>query len=267
MLLMRRAIAAIMLAAAFGSHFAVVGFGDDLAFQLPEGMRAVSIGGSALLGGTRVEPGDKVDLWATYDDPRTTQKLTKVIVQNVMVLALDNRHADTFGKTNNWIVLMAKAEQVGLIEAVDRAGTLKVSLRMRFADQQILPDEEVMERGFGHWRNLGLKYLKERYPNIEARRFGFHMEITQPNGDVIVVFFDRDSRKQSVNKPEIKEEATLVTYGTQYSVRLNHDGKLIDIQRQDRYDGILKISPAPSDKIIPTSPTIIIEPDHVPRSP
>jgi len=85
---MRRAIAAVLLAAALGSHCSF-GQASTNAFEIPEGMRAIAIGSNAIPVGTSVKPGDRVDLLATYHDPRTRQEVTRMVMQNVSVLAVD----------------------------------------------------------------------------------------------------------------------------------------------------------------------------------
>jgi len=40
-------------------------------------------------GGTACQPGDRVDIIASYQEPRTRRELTKMILQNVLVLWVD----------------------------------------------------------------------------------------------------------------------------------------------------------------------------------
>jgi len=251
---MRRAIAAVLLAAALGSHCSF-GQASTNAFEIPEGMRAIAIGSNAIPVGTSVKPGDRVDLLATYHDPRTRQEVTRMVMQNVSVLAVDKS-----------VTLAATPDQVELIAAADGAGALRISPRP-VGDQQIPPGQAIFARDFGlvtgemvkvdleQLRDLALKYLRDRYPNVDPSHFVFLRAISQSEGRLTVVFAERDSGSFQINQ---------VIYATQYFVRLKPDGELLDIQRRERDDGILKISPAPSDKITPNSPTIIIEPDHAP---
>jgi pilus assembly protein CpaB len=103
-----------------------------LALKVREGMRAVAIGGDEVrFVGTSVQPGDRVDIIATYQDPRTRQELTKMILQNVMVLAVNRGKTDADGKegANSSMTLEVTPEQSELVTAAERSGTLRVSLR------------------------------------------------------------------------------------------------------------------------------------------
>jgi pilus assembly protein CpaB len=110
----------------------IEGAGGGLAYDIPEGMRAISIGGDEVkFVSTTVKPGDRIDILATYHDPRSRQELTKLIMQNVIVLAVNRGETDPSGKTgaNSSMVLAVKPEQTELIAAADRIGALRVSLR------------------------------------------------------------------------------------------------------------------------------------------
>ncbi|MGD0649762.1 MAG: hypothetical protein ABSA97_01230 [Verrucomicrobiia bacterium] len=131
------------------------------------------------------------------------------------------------------------------------------------------------------FREIALQYLTERYPNVEPSRFVYqNMMLTysagQSEGEMTAMFADRDSRRHFVGKPKIKEKTILVTYGTQYLVRLKLDGELISIQQHERSDGILKITPGPDTPVrrpsltpqnVHTNTIVIIRPESVPQSP
>jgi pilus assembly protein CpaB len=108
------------------------GQGPTLAYDIPEGMRAIAIGAGEIIAvGTSVKPGDRVDILATYQDPRTHQELTKMILQNVLVLAVNLGETDPAGKkgASSSMTLAVQPEQTELIAMADRAGALRVSLR------------------------------------------------------------------------------------------------------------------------------------------
>ena len=122
-----------------------------LAINIPEGMRAIAIGASEVTAvGTSVKPGDHVDILATYTDPRTREELTKMILQNVVVLAVNKGQTDANGKegANSSMTLAVRPEQTELIAAADRAGALRVSLRP-VNDQMIVSSEGVSAKDFG----------------------------------------------------------------------------------------------------------------------
>src|SRR5206468_12545568 len=81
--------------------------------------------------GTSVQPGDRVDIIATYQDPRTRQELTKMILQNVMVLAVNRGKTDADGKegANSSMTLEVTPEQTERVTAAARSGSLRASLR------------------------------------------------------------------------------------------------------------------------------------------
>jgi len=112
-----------------------------LAIDIPSGMRAIAIGaGEVMAVGTSVKPGDHVDLIATYQDPRTRQALTKMIMQNVLILAVNKGQTDASGKegANSSMTLAVKPEDTERVTAADREGTLRVSLRP-VNDSQVVP--------------------------------------------------------------------------------------------------------------------------------
>ena len=101
------------------------------AFVISEGMRAIAIGGGAVTGAvTSVRAGDRVDILATYRDPRSKQEVTKMIMQNVLVLAVTKGKADPScnqaGESS--MTLAVRPEKAELVAAADRAGALSVSL-------------------------------------------------------------------------------------------------------------------------------------------
>jgi Flp pilus assembly protein CpaB len=103
----------------------------SLAFVIPEGMRAIAIGGGAVTGAvTSVKAGDRVDILATYRDPRSKQEVTKMIMQNVLVLAVTKGKADPSRKEagKSSMTLAVRPEQAELVAAADGAGALSVWL-------------------------------------------------------------------------------------------------------------------------------------------
>ena len=126
------------------------GQAPGLAFKIPDGMRAIAIGaGEVMAVGTMVQPGDKVDILATYHDPRTRQEITRMILQNVEVLAVNRGQTDSQGKegANSSMTLAVTPEQGELLAAADRAGALRIQLRS-VRDEKIVSSEGVTTRDF-----------------------------------------------------------------------------------------------------------------------
>src|ERR1041384_3538697 len=111
-------------------------------------------------------------------------------------------------------------------------------------------------------KGLALQFLSERYPNVEPSRFVYQRMTLTNKTQSIVVF--TEGRNGAV----------------QYVVCLERDGELTGIERREECAaGILKISPAPFDRLrfdspvpfVVTNPApatnniIIIRPDSVPR--
>ena len=115
------------------SDLVVPGQAPKLSYKIPEGMRAIAIPADELRAvGTAVQPGDHIDLIATYRDPKTQQDLTKMIMQNVLVLMVNKGETDPNGKTQgaqSSMTLAVKPEETELIAAADKYGSLRVSLR------------------------------------------------------------------------------------------------------------------------------------------
>ncbi|MCG3148855.1 MAG: hypothetical protein PCFJNLEI_02304 [Verrucomicrobiae bacterium] len=112
-----------------------------LALKVPDGMRAVAIAGDEVrFVGTSVQPGDRVDIIATYFDPRTKQDVTKIILQNLLVLAVNRGETEAGGKgggAQSSMTLAVKPEQTELLKAAERSGTMSVTLRS-FKDKEII---------------------------------------------------------------------------------------------------------------------------------
>jgi pilus assembly protein CpaB len=103
-----------------------------LAFKVPEGMRAIAVACDEVKAvGTSIQPGDRIDILARYQDVRTRRELTKMILQNVLVLAVNRGVTEAGGKegASSSMTLAVKPEQTELIAAADGAGALRFVLR------------------------------------------------------------------------------------------------------------------------------------------
>ena len=108
------------------------GQNGGLAVDIPAGMRAIAIGaGEVIAVGSTVKPGDRIDILATYTDPVAHQETTQMILQNVLVLAVNQGETDQQGKTGakSSMTLAVKPEEAELLTAADRAGALRVAMR------------------------------------------------------------------------------------------------------------------------------------------
>jgi pilus assembly protein CpaB len=108
------------------------GQNGGLSVDIPPGMRAIAIGaGEVMAVGSTVKPGDRIDVLATYTDPVAHQETTQMILQNVLVLAVNQGETDQQGKTGakSSMTLAVKPEEAELLTAADRAGALRVALR------------------------------------------------------------------------------------------------------------------------------------------
>ncbi len=108
------------------------GQAPGIAYDIPPGMRAIAIGaGEVMAVGSTVKPGDRIDILATYTDPVAHQETTQMILQNVLVLAVNQGETDQQGKSGakSSMTLAVKPEEAELLTAADRAGALRVALR------------------------------------------------------------------------------------------------------------------------------------------
>jgi pilus assembly protein CpaB len=126
------------------------GQGPSLGYVIPKGMRAIAIqAGEVMAVGTAVKPDDRVDIMATYTHPISRQETTQMILQNVLVLAVNRGQTDNQGKegANTSMTLAVKPEEAELLTAADRAGALRVALR-GVGDKTIIPSTGVEARDF-----------------------------------------------------------------------------------------------------------------------
>ena len=127
------------------------GSSPTMAYKVHDGMRAIAISIDEVRGvGTSIQPGDHVDIIATYNDGRTRHVITKMILQNVLVLFVDRGKTETDGKTGatTSLSLEVKPDQTELVKAAERSGTLNVTLRS-VSDVAIVNSEGVTERELG----------------------------------------------------------------------------------------------------------------------
>ena len=127
------------------------GQGPSLGYVIPKGMRAIAIqAGEVMAVGTAVKPDDRVDILATYTHPISRQETTQMILQNVLVLAVNRGETDPQGKgggANSSMTLAVKPEEAELLTAADRAGALRVALR-GVGEKAIIPSTGIEARDF-----------------------------------------------------------------------------------------------------------------------
>jgi pilus assembly protein CpaB len=122
-----------------------------ISYDIPEGMRAIAIGADEIKAvGTSVKPGDRVDILATYSEPNTHQETTQMILQNILVLAVNKGETETQGKggANSSMTLAVKPEEAELLTAADRAGALRVMLRSP-SDKTVVSSSGITTRELG----------------------------------------------------------------------------------------------------------------------
>jgi len=126
----------------------------SLTFVIPEGMRAIAIGGGAVINAVAsVNARDRVDILATYQRQSDGQVVTKLIMQNVLVLAVTKGNADPSHKDagESAMTLAVKPEDVDLVAAADRAGALSVMLRPAHSENTSVSSPPG-EKTIGPWR-------------------------------------------------------------------------------------------------------------------
>lgn len=104
----------------------------SLALRVPEGKRAIAIAATEITAvGSVIKPGDRVDILATYRDPIANEETTQMILQNVLVLAVNQGQTDptTSQGAKTSMTLAVAPEDTERITAADQAGRLRISLR------------------------------------------------------------------------------------------------------------------------------------------
>jgi pilus assembly protein CpaB len=122
-----------------------------LVTKVPPGMRAVAIEASEVVAvGTGVKPGNRVDILATYHDPIKKQEFTKVILQNLEVLAVNKANTDAATKegATTSMTLAVRPEETELLAAASKVGAVRVALRA-VNDNTIIPTEGTTVVGIG----------------------------------------------------------------------------------------------------------------------
>lgn len=126
------------------------GQSGGISYSIPDGMRAIAIAADEVKAvGTAVKPGDRVDILATYSEPNTHQETTQMILQNVLVLAVNLADTNTQGPTGakSSMTLAVKPQEAELLTAADRVGALRVMLRSP-QDKSLIASSGVTSRDF-----------------------------------------------------------------------------------------------------------------------
>jgi len=133
------------------SDLVQAGNANTLAVNVPAGMRAIAIdAGEIAAVGKSVKPDDHIDIMATFHDPQTKQDLTKIVLQNVRVLAINCGDTDPASKggADTSMTIALKPEEAELVTAASRAGALRVMLRA-VNDDKIITSEGTTVRDLG----------------------------------------------------------------------------------------------------------------------
>ena len=126
------------------------------AVRIPDGMRAITIGADERsAAGNTIQPGDHIDILATYNDPVKRGELTKILMQNVLVLWVDRGRAEVGkeGGASSSMTLAVKPEETELVAAADKQGALKISLRAP-GDAHVVTTDGVTTREFRGTRTV-----------------------------------------------------------------------------------------------------------------
>jgi pilus assembly protein CpaB len=101
-------------------------------FSIPPGKRAITISVDEVRGvGSGIKPDDHVDILVTYQDAKTRQDTTRLALQDVPVLWVNQGETDpsTSGGAKSSITLAVSPEDGELLTATERVGMLRVMLR------------------------------------------------------------------------------------------------------------------------------------------
>ena len=112
----------------------IVGRGQTptFSFSIPPGKRAITISVDEVRGvGSGIKPDDHVDILATYHDSNARQDTTRMLLQDVPVLWVNQGETDSSSSAGakSSITLAVSPENGELLTAADRAGVLRVMLR------------------------------------------------------------------------------------------------------------------------------------------
>jgi len=144
-----------------------LGQSPSIAYDIPDGMRAITIGASEVsAAGGAIKPGDHVDILATYTEPATHQATTRLILQDVLVLFVNQAETNPQGQTGakSSMTLAVKPEDAELLTAADREGVLRVMLRAP-TDKNVVAIQGVTVRDFQGGKTIE---VAPRSPDAQA---------------------------------------------------------------------------------------------------
>jgi pilus assembly protein CpaB len=174
------------------SDLLAAGQSPSISYDIPEGMRAISIGASEIsAAGGAVKPGDHVDILATYSEPTTHQETTRLVLQNVLVLFVNVAETNPQGNSGakSSMTLAVKPEDAELLMAADRAGVLRVMLRSP-SDKRIVDSQGVTVRDFQGSKTFE---MTPRSPDAQATPI-----IISPSGRRSEIQIYRGTQEQTV---------------------------------------------------------------------
>ncbi|MFZ5352200.1 MAG: Flp pilus assembly protein CpaB [Bacillota bacterium] len=136
----------------------------NMAYVVPQGKRAVTIGVNEVSQvADFIIPGDKVDVIATFEEKEKDygtrkvfyEKLTKVILQNVMVLGVGQNMEEVKKQQKELptsVTLAVSLEEAEKLVLADESGTLRLALRPALDDSSaetngIIRDDIIVPKG------------------------------------------------------------------------------------------------------------------------
>ncbi|MFZ5435003.1 MAG: Flp pilus assembly protein CpaB [Bacillota bacterium] len=119
---------------------------SGLAYYVPAGMRALTVAINDVIGVAGfIQPGDRVDVLATFSADLAGEEKTRLLLEEVLVLAVgQNVQASSKPqevKGHNTVTLAVSPEEAVLLTLADERGTLRLALRPATGDRNRGPME------------------------------------------------------------------------------------------------------------------------------
>ncbi|HPD00408.1 MAG TPA: Flp pilus assembly protein CpaB, partial [Acetivibrio sp.] len=136
-----------------------------LAFNLPVGKRAIAINVSEQIAvGYLIKPGDTVDVIANFSGEDNEPNMTKIVIQNVTVLAIGKNMGSAEENSQeipNTVTLAVSPEDAEKLSFVSEFETLRLILR-NIEDEKIVNTDGVIKKDM-----TGTKGMENALPAVE----------------------------------------------------------------------------------------------------
>jgi len=123
---------------------------------ISEGKRAVALGGDKVIGISGfIHPGNRVDILVTWSDPESQEQITKLILENILVLATGTVMQETEQGTTSPVdvyTVEVTPEEAEILTHIRNQGRIQLTLRNPVDSEPVLTEGATARVAMDHLR-------------------------------------------------------------------------------------------------------------------